>query len=725
VSLDFTTSGSRINAGSATALDNLGTIGTAFTVWAWVYRTADGANQHIITKDGTFIAASHSSDVAGASTIKVFSGDLTTAVTEPTYSLQQTGSNGAPDADAAYDLYIGNLARATTLPFKGRIDRAGVVRRALTVEELTKIQFGTIPECNVPDTLVLYDINGTGSQADLSGNGNTGTVTTASVADGAPLIYPWLVRRLPGSPVARPAVSVPTVIQSQAVAPLNYGGSGGPTVPVPPPSSLQAGDIWVVWLTSTSTSDPTFDTPSGWTSFGAQVGNTTLDRWGQGFWKVASNEVGTTAFGDLTSGANTIQPVAISLNVRGVDPADVVEAYGTPVVSSASLTTITAPNIVPANNGCLLLAVYFYNDATGVRTSTPQGGFVAQETYENAVSTEGDFQIARLLQSTAASITPTTTISGGSVSESIAWALALNPIPVVAGYSVRGTLIVAPSRRPSASRVRPPIFLAGARRVAPTILARALTVSTQVQPRRRISDRRQPSFTRGSARIGVADPMTRPSLRMLSPRRRPSPRPVFLSRMAKDVVVVAGDRSRPILLSATPVRRVKRATVLLGFTPKAPTTLITRPFRVVAQAPTRRRTDRRQPDIPRPNPSMPRSWDPMVLLAAPRPRRSAQRVQPYAPGRRAEIVVVVPRTAPRISAFAARHIAFWSERRQPFLPYFRRDDPTPFDPGSGAPPTGTHVGSGGRHTGRGIVGTRRPRVTVGTRGIIVTGEIES
>jgi hypothetical protein len=348
------------------------------------------------------------------------------------------------------------------------------------------------------------------------------------------------------------------------------------------------------------------------------------------------------------------------------------------------------------------------------------------------------------------------------MSESIAWAVAINPAPVVAGSVIfpRSIIVAALVRRGAASRLRQPIFLAGSRRVAPTILARAPTISTQVQPRRTKADRRQPSFLRGATRIGVADPMTRPSLRVIAPRRRTTPRPVFLSSPVKEsvvvandrsraimlattmgrrfkravlslgitpkgAVVVANDRSRPILLATTPVRRFKRATVFLGRTPKAPTTLVTRPFRVIAQAPTRRRTDRRQPDLPRPNPSMPRSWEPMVLLPSPRPRRSAQRVQPYAPGRRAEIVVVVPRTPPRISAFAARHIAFWADRHQPFLPYFRRDDPTPFDPGSGAPPTGTHVGSGGRHTGRGIVGTRRPRVTVGTRGIIVTGEIES
>jgi hypothetical protein len=231
-------SGQYVNAGSATSLDELGTINTAFTVWAWVYRTSNGANQHIVTKDGsfpsgwvllcdnaggeggarfvifktttgsnwaeahsavgmiplntwTFVAGTHSSSVAGASTIKLFIGNMSTLAVEPTYTLQQAGSNGAPDTDAAYNLYVGNLSRATTLPFLGRIARAGIVRRALTQDELRQIQFGTIPQCNVPNTLMLLDLHGTGTQIDHSGNGNTGAVTSATVADHAPLVAPY------------------------------------------------------------------------------------------------------------------------------------------------------------------------------------------------------------------------------------------------------------------------------------------------------------------------------------------------------------------------------------------------------------------------------------------------------------------------------------------------------------------------------------------------------
>jgi hypothetical protein len=231
-------SGQYVNAGSATSLDELATINTAFTVWAWVYRTSNGGNQHIMTKDGsfpsgwaficdnspgegtlrfvvfktstgsnwadyvsvagqiplntwTFVAAYHSSDVAGASTMKLYVGGLGTNAAEPTYNLQQAGSNGAPSTDAAYNLYVGNLQRATTFPFLGRIARAGVVRRALTVDEIRQIQFGTIPQCNVPNTLMLLDLHGTGTQNDHSGNGNTGAVTSATVVDHAPLVAPY------------------------------------------------------------------------------------------------------------------------------------------------------------------------------------------------------------------------------------------------------------------------------------------------------------------------------------------------------------------------------------------------------------------------------------------------------------------------------------------------------------------------------------------------------
>lgn len=227
-------SGQYVNAGSAASLDNLATIGQAFTVWAWVYRTSNGGNQHIVTKDGSFpsgwafvcdngtaegetrlvifrgtldtdwtdaistsgqiplntwafVAGTYSSTGGGVGTAKLFIGAETTNAVEPSYVRQQAGATGAPSSDAAYNLYVGNLSRATTLPFLGRIQRSGVITRALTLAEIEAIRAGTLAQQNVSGTVLLYDLSGTGTQTDLSGNGNDGTVVGATDSAGPTL----------------------------------------------------------------------------------------------------------------------------------------------------------------------------------------------------------------------------------------------------------------------------------------------------------------------------------------------------------------------------------------------------------------------------------------------------------------------------------------------------------------------------------------------------------
>jgi hypothetical protein len=235
VALTFA-SGQFVNCGSAAALDDLA-LGS-FTLWAWVYRTSNGGNQHIITKDGshpsgwvlaadngagegevrfivfrtttgsnwtdaisatgqiplntwTFVAAT-ASNASGTITPRIYIGNLGTAAVEPSYQLQQTGTAGTPSPDAAYNCYVGNLARATTLPFLGRIARTGVVNRALSREELIRVQYGSIPAANVSGTVLLLDLHGTGAPIDYSGAQNAPTLTgPPTSADHAPLVHPW------------------------------------------------------------------------------------------------------------------------------------------------------------------------------------------------------------------------------------------------------------------------------------------------------------------------------------------------------------------------------------------------------------------------------------------------------------------------------------------------------------------------------------------------------
>ncbi len=163
MSLDFTTSGSRVNHGSGASIDDLPN--GAVTWWGWLYRTANGSNQHIMTKDASFpggwailcdndfgegairlivfrtnstgsnwtdyissagrlplntwvfIAITYD-DSASPEVVIYYGGLSTTVVAESSYNLAQNGT-GAYLSDAASDLWVGNLARASTLPFKG------------------------------------------------------------------------------------------------------------------------------------------------------------------------------------------------------------------------------------------------------------------------------------------------------------------------------------------------------------------------------------------------------------------------------------------------------------------------------------------------------------------------------------------------------------------------------------------------------------------------------
>lgn len=247
MALVFGATGDRVDHGSGAGLDDLGA--GAFTVWAWVYRTADGGNQHIVAKDGafpsgwgfiadeyttgnpgqirfvvfrvdgtgtnwtdfasgtgatdkialnewTFVAATY--DTAAATRASLYRGTLTAPAAETTYAIAQNGAAGAALADAAYNLYVGNLQRATGFPFKGRIARGGIVARRLTLAEVQRLQYATLAQAAAEPHRLLFDYADAASQGDYSGNGNAGTVTGATIADGpglpraaAPLWLPY------------------------------------------------------------------------------------------------------------------------------------------------------------------------------------------------------------------------------------------------------------------------------------------------------------------------------------------------------------------------------------------------------------------------------------------------------------------------------------------------------------------------------------------------------
>lgn len=251
MALVFGNSGDLVDHGSAAGLDDLPS--SAFSCWAWVYRTADGSNQHIISKDNafpsgwsltanavsgtngelrfvvfrtdstgtnwadaisasglialntwTFVAGTY--DPATSPQMRLYIGTLSTPVAEVGSYFRQQDGVGSYLSDAAHNLYVGNLQRATTLPFLGRIQRGGLAAQVYTREQLQVAQYGTISQAvALGSPRLAWNYDATGTQRDESGNGNSGTITGATLADG------------PGLWVAAPALALPFAPPAGAV----------------------------------------------------------------------------------------------------------------------------------------------------------------------------------------------------------------------------------------------------------------------------------------------------------------------------------------------------------------------------------------------------------------------------------------------------------------------------------------------------------------------------
>lgn len=231
VALNFTSASSdRVTIASNSTIDNLNN----FTYIAWVYpTTSGGATEEIIAKQSTVsngkrlriqaggsinLRASRATtamNVSSGSTStvnyvinewniiagvrdgadtqngRIYIGTATTTIREVDAYITANNGSGAATSEAGTPLYISNNG-AFASSFGGGIAFVGVWNRALTLAELKAQQF--FPHRTAGNVVFMFlGFNGTGTQPDWSGNGNSGTVTGAGryVLRGLPLRSPF------------------------------------------------------------------------------------------------------------------------------------------------------------------------------------------------------------------------------------------------------------------------------------------------------------------------------------------------------------------------------------------------------------------------------------------------------------------------------------------------------------------------------------------------------
>ena len=218
MALNFAADGRHVNCGSGSSIDDL----TTFTMMWWLNPTSLAASSFLASKTpvgygtwrdvycnvngqvrvefkrattGMTVYAVNGTLAAGAwqciavtwdgsNAAKIYKGTLAAALAEASYATSTAGS-GAYSSDAAEALFLG-AGPNITQRFNGSIAWVGLWNREMTLAELQSQQFRPRVTSGCVGFWML-GANGTATQADWSGNGNSGSVTGATVADHVPL----------------------------------------------------------------------------------------------------------------------------------------------------------------------------------------------------------------------------------------------------------------------------------------------------------------------------------------------------------------------------------------------------------------------------------------------------------------------------------------------------------------------------------------------------------
>ena len=143
-------------------------------------------NANLTVNKWWFIAATFDLNAAAGESFNIYVGDFDTIATECTYGTA-TDRTGTLDSDAAGSMIIGNTAGGAA-SFQGDFSVFAHWNRVLTTAEIQNQQFSQVPTSGA--VLLTYEgFNGTGSQRDLSGNANNGSVSGPTASSNAPPIF--------------------------------------------------------------------------------------------------------------------------------------------------------------------------------------------------------------------------------------------------------------------------------------------------------------------------------------------------------------------------------------------------------------------------------------------------------------------------------------------------------------------------------------------------------
>lgn len=159
-----------------------------------VYATVDCATSSASSQSQANTVVSNQWQVVGmryddtTKTIDLFWGDVATLIAEVTYDSQTAGSGAVGNNDAA-DQFIGCFGSGSSGSFAGRIGAVAIFNEQLALAEMETWQFSPYPNKSSCVLDILLGQDGTGTQRDLSGNGNNGTITGATLGADDPQLF--------------------------------------------------------------------------------------------------------------------------------------------------------------------------------------------------------------------------------------------------------------------------------------------------------------------------------------------------------------------------------------------------------------------------------------------------------------------------------------------------------------------------------------------------------